>query len=310
MIMDLLIYLFRLLIFPGFLFLVLLALTLDWIDRKTIAKFQGRIGPPFLQPWADLIKLFAKEDILPNGTNKFFASLLPLISFSCVISSIFYLPIAYQVAPSFEGDFVILLFLLSIPSFMYFLAGWATHGVYSVVGGNRSLLQYFSYEVLFLLALSGTAITSGSWSMEGIRSAQATNGINLFPQLIGFFLALSGLIGKLKRAPFDIPKAKSEVIAGPLTEYSGKKLALWTLTHHLQTVAGLSFLVHCYFGGLWQMNTLVGFLIFLALLYLQQLLISAISAIYARLRIDQLIHMNWYYLIPLTLLHNIYLLLI
>lgn len=307
--MNFLIFLYKVFIFPGFLFLISLALTLDRLDRKLIARFQGRIGPPLFQPWADILKLFVKEDILPNGTNIIFASLLPLISFASVLTATFYLPIAYQTTLSFEGDFVVLLFLLSIPSLMYFLAGWATRGVYSVIGGNRSLLQYFSYEVLFLLALSGTAITSGSWSIEGIRNAQIINGQNIFPQLIGFFLALSGLIGKLKRSPFDIPKANSEVIAGPLTEYSGKKLALWYLSNHLQTVAGLSFLIHCYFGGLWQMNTFLGFIIFMLILFLLQFLLSAISAIYARLRIDQLIHLNWYYLIPFTLIHNIYLLL-
>ena len=301
-------FLFRVLVFPGFLFLVILALLLEWLDRKLVARFQGRIGPPWYQPCADILKLFAKEDILPQGTNLTFASILPLISFASVLTTAFYVPVAFQTTPSFQGDFVVVLFLLSMPSLVYFLAGWATRGVYSVVGGNRSLLQYFSYEVLFLLAVSGTAITSGSWSIAGIRNAQVQNGAFFLPQFAGFILAMIGLIGKLKRSPFDIPKAKSEVIAGPLTEYSGKKLAIWYLTNHLQTVTGLSLMIHCYFGNLWQMNTPTGFIIFQLLLVMLQALLSAVSAIYARLRIDQLIHMNWYLMIPATLVHNIYLL--
>ena len=301
---------FRIFIFPGFLFLLVTALFLHWLDRKLIARFQGRVGPPWYQPLADLVKLFAKEDILPVGSNLFFAALLPLISFASVLTASFYLPIAIQSAPSFQGDFIVLLFLLSMPSLMYFLAGWVTRGVYSIIGGNRALLQYFSYEVLFLLAMSGTAIASGSWSLADIRLAQIKESPFIFLQIIGFLLSLAGLIGKLKREPFDIPKAKSEVIAGALTEFSGKKLALWSLTIHLQTMVGLSFLIHCYFSGFWQMNTISGFFIFLLLLIILQGVLSAISAIYARLRIDQLIHLNWHIFIPIALLHNIFILLI
>ena len=299
----------RIFIFPGFLFMLILALFLHWLDRKLIARFQGRVGPPWYQPLADLVKLFAKEDILPSGTNQYFAVLLPLISFASVLTASFYLPVAIQSVPSFQGDFIVLMFLLSMPSLMYFLAGWVTQGVYSIIGGNRSLLQYFSYEVLFLLAMSGTAIASGSWALMDIRLTQIKETPYIFPQIIGFLLSLAGLIGKLKREPFDIPKAKSEVIAGALTEFSGKKLALWYLTIQLQTVVGLSFLIHCFFSGLWQMNTISGFFIFVLLLVILQCVLSAISAIYARLRIDQLIHLNWHIFIPLTLLHNIYILL-
>jgi len=277
---------------------------------QTDRPLQGRAGPPWYQPLADMVKLFAKEDILPSGTNLLFATLLPLISFASVLTASFYLPIAIQSAPSFQGDFIVLIFLLSMPSLMYFLAGWVTQGVYSVIGGNRSLLQYFSYEVLFLLALCGTAIASGSWSLADIRLAQVSEGAFIFPQIAGFFLSLAGLIGKLKREPYDIPKAKSEVIAGALTEYSGKKLALWHLTIQLQTIVGLSFLIHCYFSGFWQLNTVSGFFIFLLLLVILQCVLSAISAIYARLRIDQLVRLNWHIFIPLTLLHNLYILLI
>lgn len=301
---------FRIFVFPGFLFLLVTALFLHWLDRKLIASFQGRIGPPWYQPLADLVKLFAKEDILPFGTDLYSAALLPLISFSSVVTASFYIPIAIQSAQSFQGDFIVLMFLLSMPSLLYFLAGWITQGVYSVIGGNRSLLQYFSYEVLFLLAMSGTAIASGSWSLADIRQAQIKEGSYIIPQIMGFLLSLAGLIGKLKREPYDIPKAKSEVIAGALTEFSGKKLALWYLTIQMQTVVGLSFMIHCFFSGFWQMNTISGLLIFLLLLIIMQCILSAISAIYARLRIDQLIHLNWKIFIPLTLLHNIYILLI
>ena len=307
--MNELLVIFNILVFPGFLTLVLIALIMHWVDRKLIALFQDRIGPPLFQPVADIIKLFSKEDIIPQGTNPNLATLLPLVSFASVLTAAFYAPLAIQITPSFQGDFILVMFLLSLPSLLYFLAGWVTQGVYSLIGGNRSLLQYFSYEVLFLLALSGTAIASGSWSIADIRTAQLRASPYIIPQFFAFLLAVSGLIGKLKREPYDIPKAKSEVIAGPLTEFSGKKFALWYLTIQLQTLVGISFLVHCYFTGFWEPGGVVGFFIFLFLVLSLQFLLSAISSIYARLRIDQLIHLNWHILIPLSLLHNIFILL-
>jgi len=277
-----------------------------WIDRKLTAKFEGRIGPPLYQPLADMIKLFAKEDILPNGTNDVFASLLPLTSFATVLTAGFYI-FGALISPefSFAGDFIVIIFLLSLPSLLFFLGGWTTSGVYSILGGNRSLLQYFSYEVLFLVALSGTSIASGSWSLSGIRSAQENGLPYIIPQLIGFVLAMAGLIGKLKRSPYDIPKAKSEMIVGPLTEYSGKRLALWQLTDYVQTIAGIALLAQCYFSGIWEVYSLPGIAISLVMMLGLQFALSMISAIFTRLRIDQLIDLNWRFFIPLSLFHNV-----
>jgi len=277
-----------------------------WVDRKLTAKFEGRIGPPWYQPLADVIKLFAKEDILPNGTNDLFASLLPLTSFATVLTAGFYIFGAFiSTEFSFAGDFIVIVFLLSLPSLLFFLGGWTTSGVYSILGGNRSLLQYFSYEVLFLVALSGTSIASGSWSLSGIRSAQENGLPYIIPQLIGFVLAMAGLIGKLKRSPYDIPKAKSEMIVGPLTEYSGKRLALWQLTDYVQTIAGIALLAQCYFSGIWEVYSLPGIAISLVMMLGLQFALSMISAIFTRLRIDQLIDLNWRFFIPLSLFHNV-----
>ena len=298
-------YIFHLAFFPGFIFLVASGMFFHWIDRKLLARFEGRVGPPWYQPLADIIKLLAKEDILPAGTNDLFALLLPLTSFASTLTAGFHiLGTLTGTVSSFEGEFIMLIFLISLPSLLFFLGGWTTSGVYSILGGNRSLLQYFSYEVLFIMAISGTAIASGSWSLAGIFSAQSDGLPYFIFQGAGFVLSLAGLIGKLKRSPYDIPKAKSEMVMGPLTEYSGGKLALWKLSDFLQTLSGIALIVYCYFGGLWHTKTVFGFLVFVFLMLIIQFVLSTISAVFTRLRIDQLIDLNWRVLIPLTLLHN------
>ena len=295
---------FALLVFPGFAFLFVCAMAFGWIDRRVIARFEGRVGPPWFQPLADFIKLMAKEDILPLGTDEVVATVLPIISLAAVMTTSLYIPIASKTAITFEGDLILVLFLLSIPALAYFLAGWISVGVYSVIGGNRALLQYFSYEVPFLMTLSGSAILSGSWSISQIVQQQAQTVWGVFIQPLGFLLALIGLIGKLKRSPLDIPKAKSEIGAGPLTEFSGRKLALWNLTLHMQMVVGIFLLVNLFLGG-----SGVG-LVFVVKALLVLLILSVASVLYARLRIDQLVNLGWRVLVPLALLQMMIIILV
>ncbi len=303
---EILTTLVALLIFPGFGFLLVCAWLFDWLDRRILARLQGRVGPPWFQPVADFIKLLAKEDILPVGANAWAAALLPMVSLAAVLTAALYVPLAGWSALSFQGDLIVVLFLLSLPALAYFVAGWVSIGVYSILGGNRSLLQYFSYEVPFLMALSGPAILAGSWSLADIVSHQAGGGWGLLAQPVGFLLALVGLIGKLKRDPLDIPKAKSEVVAGSLTEFSGRKLALWHLTMDMQTVVGIFLLVNTFLGGdaIWaslSWGALPATLFFALKVLVVLALLSLISALYARLRIDQLATLGWRVLAPLGL---------
>jgi len=264
------------------------------------ARLQGRVGPPWFQPLADLIKLMAKEDVLPSEANEAICAALPIVSLAAVLTAGLYVPIgAHSVAP-FEGDLIVTLFLLSIPTLAYFLAGWVSVSVFSVVGGNRSLLQYFSYEVPFLMALSGPAILHGSWSISHIAESQAIWTVLVQP--LGFLLALIGLIGKLKRSPFDIPKAKSEIGAGPLTEFSGRKLMMWQLTMHTSTVVGIFLLVNMFLGGDGNGVTALTSFAFSVKALGILLLLSVSSVLYARLRIDQLANLGWQVLAPLALL--------
>ncbi len=299
---DGVIVLWRLLVFPGFAFMAVCGMAFEWVDRRMIARFQGRVGPPWYQPLADLIKLFAKEDVVTAGGHEIAAAALPIVSLAAVLTAVLYVPVGGVSAASYEGDLIVVLFLLSLPALAYFLAGWVSPGVYSLIGGHRSLLQYFSYEVPFMMAVAGPAVLVGSWQISEIVQHQAQTAWIALVQPLGFLLAVIGLIGKLKRDPLDIPKAKSEVVGGSLTEYSGRKMALWRLTMDMQTVAGIFLLVNLFLGESRFFEALPTFAVFAAKALALLLGLSTASALYARLRIDQLASLGWRVLAPLALL--------
>lgn len=294
--------LFYLLVFPGLIFQIICGLTYEWVDRKFLARFQRRVGPPWYQPLADLIKLFSKEDLLPERANDVVAALLPLISLSSVLTAGLYIPFAGFTPFSFEGDLIVIIFLMSVPTLAYYLAGIVSVGIYSILGGGRSLLQFFSYEVPLLITLSGPAILSGSWSVEQIMYSQVDLGPFIIYQPLGFILAVVGLIGKLKRDPLDIPKATSEVVGGSLTEFSGVKLGIWHIVMNIQAVVGIFLLVNLYFGWTKLANPIMSTLIFIVESIAITLVLSTASAMFARLRIDQLAGLGWKILVPLALL--------
>ena len=294
--------LFHLIVFPGLIFQFLTAWVFEWFDRKMIARFQRRVGPRWFQPIADWIKLLSKENILPKGSNEGVLTLLPIISLCSVVTAGIYVPVAGFNYFSFEGDLIVILFLLSVPTLAYYLAGIASIGIYSVLGGSRSILQFFSYEVPLLLALSGPAILAGSWSIQNITSSQISKGPFIIFQPLGFIIALVGLIGKLKRDPLDIPKAKSEVIAGSLTEFTGIKLAFWHLVMNIQAIVGIFLLINLYLSWSNSMMPLFSILIFAIECLLLIVILSVISAIFSRIRIDQLADIGWRILVPLALL--------
>jgi len=292
--------LFYLLLFPGLVFQVVCGLAYEWLDRKLLALFQRRVGPPWYQPLVDMIKLFSKEDLLPEGVNERIAGLLPLLSLSSVLTAGLYVPIAGFSLYAFEGDLIVISFLMSVPTLAYYLAGILSIGIYSLLGGGRSLLQYFSYEVPFLIALIGPAVMAGSWSVEGIMTSQYLLGPFILYQPLGFILAFVGLIGKLKRDPLDIPSASSEVVGGSLTEYTGSKLALWHLVMNMQAVVGIFLLINLYLGRSGMTNPIIAIIIFIVECMVIMGMLSATSAVFTRLRIDQLAGVGWRILVPLA----------
>jgi NADH-quinone oxidoreductase subunit H len=278
-----------LLIFPSGLFLLLSGLAYEWADRKLLAQFQNRVGPRWFQPLADVVKLLAKEEVVPEGVNGRLFVALPIIALAGGLTAALYVPL-FGLPPiySFPGDLIVTVYLLSLLTLCMGIAGTNTLDRFSLIGATRALTQLFSYEAPFLLALLGPAVVAGSWQISEI-AAYTEGRYLLFLQPIGFLVAIIGLMGKLELPPFDAPEAETEIVAGALTEYSGRGLALFRLGKGVEMVVGLTLVAAFYLGGV--ANPLAFLLKTLALL----MVIVVIQALLTRLRIDQTVGLWWRY---------------
>lgn len=291
--MSLLHALFVILIFPGGLFLIANGLAYQWARRKLIARLQNRIGPRWFQPLADTIKLLAKEEIVPDGVNPTLFVGLPLVALAGALTAALYLPLAgLTPSYSFPGDLIVTIYLLSLLTICTSLAGANTNDRFSLMGAVRTLTQLFAYEAPFLLALLGPAVAAGSWQISAIASDSMWL---LFTQPVGFLAAAIGLMGKLEMPPFDAPEAETEIVAGALTEYSGRGLALFHLSRAVELVVGLTLIAAFYLGGV--SNPLDYLLKTLALL----VGLAGLQALLTRLRISQTVGLWWRYGVMLVL---------
>lgn len=280
--------LIALLFFPGGLFLFASGLLYEWIDRKLVARFQNRVGPRWFQPLADVVKLLAKEEITPAGVDRTLFFLLPVIALASALTAALYVPIAgFIPAASLRGDLIIALYMLSVLTLCLGLAGANTLDRFSLIGATRTLTQLFSYEAPFLLALLGPAIAAGTWQISQVGLYAQDNLWMAVTQPFGFLVALIGLMGKLELPPFDAPEAETEIVAGAMTEYSGRGFALFRLGKNVELVIGLTLVATFYLGGL--ANPLEFVLKTLGLL----LVMAALQSLFARLRIDQTVGLWW-----------------
>lgn len=301
---DLLFGLIYILIFPGFLFLFAYALFLAFLDRKIAARMQQRVGPPFFQPFADFIKMLGKEVIDPAGVDRVIFDAAPLVALAAVMTAYLYVPIVGISPLAFQGDLVVVLYLMSLPTVVLFLLGWLSRNIFSAIGGIRAVTQLFIYEVPFFLALLTPALMAGTWSISEIVIWQQKNMWFIFLQPIGFIVALIGLQAKLERTPFDIPEAETELVAGPWTELTGRRLAIMDLATDVSLVVGSALVAALFLGGpmipwavapAW-LAGMIGFFLFLAKTLAVLLILSSIKVATGRIRIDQLNDIGWKYI--------------
>jgi NADH-quinone oxidoreductase subunit H len=291
-----------------------------YFERKVIGHMQVRLGPievgphGILQPFADGIKLFFKEDIIPANADKPLFYLAPVIFFVAALSSLSVIP--------FFNHFVIadinigLLFLFAMSSlgaYGIILSGWSSNSKYAFLGGLRSASQVISYEIAMGLSLVGVMMMAGSLNLSDIVRAQHEfpAGIYAIPQILGFFVFTVAAFAETNRLPFDLPEAESELVAGYFTEYSGFRFALFFLGEYTGMIIMSSIASICFLGG-WTIPRFVtdllpflsavpGIVWFLIKVYCFMFLYYWIRATLPRYRYDQLMAIGWKLLIPLAL---------
>lgn len=298
-----LIDLFNIIVFPGFIFLAATGLAAEFIDRKLYARLQNRVGPPWFQPMADLIKLVSKEDVIPCEANPRMFKAMPIFALTATITAIFYIPLwGTHALYSFNGDLIVTIYLLTIPTLTYFLGGWYSTSLYSKIGAIRSLTQLFAYEVPLLICILAPALLANTWSLSEMALYYNSHpGYWLF-NLIGFVISIIALLGKLEKVPFDIPEAETEIVAGTFTEYSGRLLALFRLSIDIETIVGASLVAAVYLPFALGLTPVLGFIVYLMKLAFILATMSLARTVFARLRMDQMVVFCWKYVSPFAFL--------
>lgn len=299
-------------------FALTVTVVLIYVERKTWAYMQVRIGvirvgpKGILQPVADGIKLFLKEDVTPCNADRPLFRLAPII---VVVPAL----MAYIVIPFGNGLIakdlnVGILYILSVSSvgvLGIIMAGWSSNNKYSLLGGMRSAAQIVSYEVPVVLALLAPVLQSGTLSMTGIVEQQAGGFWHWYAFKPPFHLAaasliyLIGALAELNRTPFDLPEAESELVAGYSTEYSGMRFAFFFLAEWMNMFLLAGIATTLFFGG-WQAplpflqlpGRLGSFVWFFAKTWVLMFVVIWIRATFPRFRVDQLMEFGWKYLIP------------
>jgi NADH-quinone oxidoreductase subunit H len=287
------------LIFPGFIFLAAYGLFLQWFDRKLGAVMQNRVGPPWYQPAADLIKLLSKEVIIPDACDTVMFKVLPYFALAAVVTAALLLPIWTDALYAFQGDLVVVIYLLTIPTVTFFLAGWSSTSPYATIGSMRVLTQLFAYEVPLMLSIIGPAILAGTWNISEIANFFTAHKTYIPTQIPALFVALMALQGKLERLPFDIPHGKTEIVGGQFTEYSGRLLAFFYLAVDIEMVVGAALISAIFLGGALGASGLPGLTVFLAKTLAIVFLLTLTKVLMARVRIDQMVRFCWQILAPL-----------
>ena len=303
-------------------------------ERKVLSWMQDRMGPmevgPYgiLQPLADGLKLFFKEDIIPAGANWALFSLAPILSLVPALIGFAVIPygpnkevelFGYTFKPFVITDINIgILYILafaSIGAYGVILGGWASNNKYSLLGGLRAAAQVISYELNIGLAIIGVLILSGSLSMVKIAEAQAGGFWHWYIfgglQIIGFVVYLISAVAETNRLPFDLAEAESELVAGWMTEYSGMRFAFFFMAEYTNMVLVSCVAAVLFFGG-WQApypGTLLpenlawieGIFWFTVKVFFFLFMFFWLRATLPRLRYDQLMRFGWKVMLPLAL---------
>lgn len=283
--------------------LVTAGLAAELVDRRLYARLQDRVGPPWYQPLADSLKLMTKEALVPEGADPRMFKLVPVIALAAAVTAFFYVPLwGTQALYAFEGDLVVVLYLLTIPTICFFLGGWFSTSLFAAIGSVRTLTALFAYEVPLFMAFLGPAVLSGSWSLSGISAYFQVHPGHAFFNLLGLAVAIVATLGKLEKAPFDIPEAETELAGGTFTEYSGKLLALFRMTIDVEAVVTAALLSAVFLP--WGMALPWGWVLLLQAFKILAVvcLLTLARTVFTRMRLDQMVLFCWRWVAPAALL--------
>jgi NADH-quinone oxidoreductase subunit H len=296
------------------------------VERRVVARMQSRLGPnrvgPFglLQPLADALKMAFKEQFVPARARLLVFLIAPCVSVFVALSAFAVIPlgdtltwgsgpIAKAWAPSVAGTLNVgLLYLLAISSLAVYgivLGGWSSGNRYSLLGALRSAAQMVSYEVSIGLSLAGALMFAGTLSMVGIVHEQVHLGIwFVLAQPLGFVLYGIAAVAEVNRAPFDLPEAEQELVAGYLTEFSGLRWSLYQMSEYINMITVSSLAATVYFGG-WTIGANSGilgvpFVWYVIKVFIFLFVFIWLRATLPRIRYDRLMRFGWQVLLPLA----------
>lgn len=287
-------YLFNYLIFPGLLFSAVVGLLTTWVDRKVTARVQWRVGPPWYQPFADMVKLFGKEIVVPAGAKRTGFLLMPLVGLAAAtLASTILWRANLHPSSSFVGDTIVVLYVLTIPAIAMILGASASGNPLGILGASREMKLLFAYELPLVIAVLTTVYKVGSFSLESIIQHQSQEGIMLGSAsgIIAFIVTIFCMQAKLTFIPFDIPEAETELAGGTHIEYSGGALAIVKLNMAMMFFVLPVFLITIFWGGIaftgWRILTsILKYVVIVVIVVL-------IKNTNPRVRIDQAVRFFW-----------------
>jgi NADH-quinone oxidoreductase subunit H len=295
---------------------------MTWFERRAISRLQVRVGPNrvgptgLLQPVADALKLFFKEDVRPAMADRFLYPLAPGISLVAALASFAVIAVGppitiggRQIDLVIQDMPVALLYLIGASSLGVYgvvLGGWSSGSKYSLLGALRGGAQVVSYELVLGLALVGVVLVSGTLSISEIVLKQAQSVPFVILQPLGFLLYFTAAIAETNRAPFDLPEAEQELVAGYHTEYSGFRFALYYIAEYVNVLTVSAIAATLFFGGwIGPFGLLNGpWWLFVKVIVFAFVFVW-LRATLPRLRYDQLMRLSWGVLLPLGLLNVI-----
>jgi NADH-quinone oxidoreductase subunit H len=284
----------------------------QYFERKTIGHMQARLGPMrvgwhgILQPIADSLKLFFKEDIIPSQSDKPVFFIAPIIGVVAAVSSLAVIPLweTFSIADLNIGILYILA-LSSVGAYSVIIGGWASNSKYSFLGGLRASAQVISYEIPMGLSLVGVMMMAGSANLGDIVKAQSEQWF-IIPQILAFGVFFISALAETNRVPFDLPEAEAELVSGFATEYSGMRWALFFMAEYAGVFIMSALAAVCFFGGwsgpdIWFFSYVPDVVWLILKVYAFVFLYFWIRSTLPRYRYDQLMNIGWKILIPLSL---------